>query len=130
MRSAALILALWLGALAPAVAQEAEPEALPEGDGVDEGMDLIERGAEQFLRGLMDEIRPRLERIEPELRGLADDLAPMFAELARLIDEIDAYHPPERLPNGDIILRRKREADPPAPEADPLAPPEDGQIDI
>jgi len=130
MRVAAPILALWLAALAPAAAQEGEPAPAPESDSLDEGMDLIERGAEQFLRGLMDEIRPRLERIEPELRGLAEDMAPLFAELARLIDEIDAYHPPEMLPNGDIILRRKREAEPPAPEAAPLDPPEDGQIDI
>jgi hypothetical protein len=112
----------------PAAAQEG-PEA--EEDSLEEGMDLLGRGAEMFLRGLMDEIEPQLRRLEPELRGLAEDIGPMIARLVEMIDDIDAYHPPERLPNGDIILRRREPAE---PESDPAPAPEDppaeGQIDI
>ena len=35
----------------------------------------------------------------------------LLSDLYRLIDDFDAYEMPERLPNGDIIIRRK----PPAP---------------
>ena len=99
----------------PAAAQDTAPSPMPEAeapppegeDNLGEGMDLLGRGAEMFLRGLMDEIAPELRRIQPGLRDLADELRPMLTELLALIDEIDAYHPPERLPNGDIILRRK-----------------------
>jgi len=49
-----------------------------------------------------------------------------------MIGDIDAYHPPEMLPNGDIILRRKTplERGPElGPESGPDAAPE-GQIDL
>ncbi|WP_233488584.1 hypothetical protein [Rhodovulum sp. 12E13] len=117
------LLALALGA-APLSAQQ---EGAPDGEerGVEEGLDLLERGAEAFLRGLMDEIGPELRRLEPELRGLAEGMGPMIARLVELVDQIDAYHPPERLPNGDIILRRKTPS-----EIEDLPPPDEGQIDI
>jgi hypothetical protein len=106
-------------ASAPAMAQE--------GDGVEEGLDLLGRGAEALMRGLMDELRPQLEQLAPELRRLGEGIGPMLSDLTEMIDELDAYHPPERLPNGDIILRRKESA-PPAPRE--LPPPEEGEIDI
>lgn len=55
----------------------------------DEGLSLIEQGARLLLRGLMAEMEPKLR------------------ELERTLDDFGAYHPPEILPNGDIILRRK-----------------------
>lgn len=143
----ATFLALALAA-APVAAQEgrapdggdraASPPAWPvqatpvqdgpeDGDTLRDGMDLMGRGAELFLRGLMDQIGPELERLGPELRGLAEGMGPMITELVNLIDEIDNYHPPERLPNGDIILRRK---DPSEVERPPLDPPGEGEIDI
>ena len=41
------------------------------------------------------------------LQGLIGEMLPQFEELNGLIDELNAYHPPEVLPNGDIIIRRK-----------------------
>jgi hypothetical protein len=111
-------------AASPLSAQEGEAPRAGEG-GVEQGLDLLERGAETFLRGLIDQIGPELRRLEPELRGLAEGMGPMIAELVEMIDRIDAYHPPERLPNGDIILRRKSPS-----EVEELPPPGDGQIDI
>lgn len=114
MRGMVFIFGLLLAVAAPlqTVAQETD-----EGDSLGESFDLFERGAELFFRGLIDEIGPELQQIQPRMRDFADGLGPMIAGLADLIDEIDAYHPPEMLPNGDIILRRKdpiEEAAPPA----------------
>jgi hypothetical protein len=122
MRLVVLALSASLAVVAPAAAQEGD---VPTDEPLSEGLDLLERGAESFLRGLMDEIAPELRRLEPELRGLAEGMGPMIARLVELIDEIDAYRPPKRLPNGDIILRRKDPS-----EIEELPPPEEGQIDI
>ncbi|WP_095590349.1 hypothetical protein [Actibacterium ureilyticum] len=72
-----------------------------------EGADLLERGARLFLRGLMDQL-------EPTLKDLSDSVEPALRQLLELVEDFDAYHPPERLPNGDIIIRRKTPLDPPA----------------
>jgi hypothetical protein len=65
-----------------------------------EGLSLMEQGARLLLRGLMGELEPALR----DLEGVLGDLG--------------AYHPPEILPNGDIIIRRKVPLTP-APEATP-----------
>lgn len=74
--------------LTPATAHE-DP-----GSDMAEGLDLLSEGTRLLLRGLVDEMEPALR----ELQGLVDDLG--------------AYHPPEMLPNGDIILRRKTPLEP------------------
>ena len=82
------------------------PAAAQDGDGVGEGFDLLSEGTRMLLEGLMNEIEPR------------------FRELREAIEDLDAYHAPEILPNGDIIIRRKEPLEPPLP-----ADPEDG-VDI
>ena len=116
-------LALSVALAPPAAAQEGGAVEDPLG----EGMKLFERGAELFLRGLMDEIGPQLEQLRPQFEGMAEELGPMIAALLDLVDEIDAYHLPERLPNGDILLRRKV---PPEPSPVPRDPPGEGEIDL
>lgn len=59
--------------------------------------------------------------------GFADDVAPMMEDLAGRLEGLRGYHPPEMLPNGDIIIRRKSPAET-APDPAPSTP-EDG-IDI
>ncbi|MCC6305016.1 MAG: hypothetical protein IT545_07445 [Rhodobacteraceae bacterium] len=88
-----LALLLSLALAAPAAAEE----GLPAPDGYGEGLGLIEEGARLILRRLMA------------------DMEPMMRDLAGLIDDLGAYHPPERLPNGDIIIRRKVPLVPPPP---------------
>ncbi|MBV0913919.1 hypothetical protein [Anianabacter salinae] len=86
------LLVLSLAAL-PVPAQEADPA--PDTDGeLSEGLDLLSEGTRLLLRGLMDEMEPALR----ELEGMVKDL--------------NAYHPPEMLPNGDIIIRRKTPLEP------------------
>jgi hypothetical protein len=83
-----------------------------------EGFSLMERGAQLFLEGIMREMEPALDDLqgmakefEPALRGFMQEMGPAFAELLKEIEDFTAYHPPEILPNGDIIIRRKTPAE-------------------
>ena len=60
------------------------------------------------------------------LEGFTDDVAPLMEDLADQLKGLNAYHPPEVLPNGDIIIRRKSPEEL-APEGDAEG---DGAIDI
>ena len=83
-----------------AAALAANPVTAEESD-VQEGMDLLSEGTRLLLRGLMAEMEPALR----DLQGALKDL--------------NGYHPPEVLPNGDIIIRRKQPGDvEPLPESD------------
>ena len=83
LRGCHVLIALLLASALPAAAQE-------DGGGeVAEGLDLLSEGTRLLLEGLMNELAPALEGLR---EGLSD---------------LDAYHPPEVLPNGDIIIRRK-----------------------
>lgn len=103
-----LIICATAAALAlPAVAEDQN------GD-LEEGMSLIERGTQLMMRGLLKEMEPRLEELEdivrgmePQLRDLVIEMEPILEGLGAIMDDLDAYHPPERMPNGDIIIRRK-----------------------
>lgn len=99
----------------PAAAQEEEA-----GDG------LMQRGAQLFLEGLMKEMEPALEDLSeladelgPALRGFAEEMGPQLRDLLMQVEDWSVYEPPEMLPNGDIIIRRKPEAVPDAVEPAP-----------
>lgn len=99
---------------APATAQEAE-----------NAPGMIERGAQMFLEGLLREMEPALDGLSdlgPALRGFAEEMGPALADVLGKVQDWSAYHPPEILPNGDIVIRRKT----------PLTPEEgdEPQIDI
>ncbi|MBT8417717.1 MAG: hypothetical protein KJO42_09775 [Silicimonas sp.] len=64
--------------VAPALAQEES-----------QGRDLMAEALRLFMQGFMAEMEPALEDLEG------------------FLDNLNAYHPPEVLPNGDIIIRRK-----------------------
>ena len=88
--------ALWL-AVVPAVAQDGD-------DNMREGMDLLQQGTRLLLEGLMLELGPALKELED------------------MVIDLNAYHAPEVLPNGDIIIRRKTPVE--------LQQPENGDIDL
>ncbi len=104
----------------------------------DDGPGLMERGMEMFLKGLRDEMSPALEHMRklsdeygPALFSFLEEMGPAFGEMLDQVQDWTAYHPPEMLPNGDIILRKKVLPDP-EPDAVPeldTAPPS-GQIDL
>jgi len=116
------IIAFAMCLAAPLAAQE---------EGEDNGLTLMERGAQMFFEGIMREMEPAMkdleglaERMGPEVKRFVDEMGPAFADLMEKIDDFSAYHPPELLPNGDIILRKK------TPGEMPENPLEDGEIEI
>lgn len=87
-------------------------------DQSDRGMTLMEEGARLLFRGLMQEMEPALKELEGlsgdmelALRGFAEHMGPGLKDLLEQVEDFSKYHPPEILPNGDILLRRKSEAD-------------------
>ena len=113
-------LALTLALASPGFAQ-AERE---------EGLSLIERGMRLLFDGLITEMEPALDEMAKAMK----ELEPMARQLVDLIGDVQHYNPPERLENGDIIIRRKADAPPPPPLPAPKTPPSDempeGQIDL
>lgn len=99
MRTAAAILCL--GLAAPAAGQDAE------------GPGPVERGVESMLRGLMAEMAPAI-----------DDLETTMTLLEGIVGRIEEYEAPRMLPNGDIVIRRRRA--PPGPEIAPG----DGEVEL
>ncbi|MEM7719894.1 MAG: hypothetical protein AAF222_11890 [Pseudomonadota bacterium] len=66
----------------------------------DRGRDLMGEALRLFMQGFLEEMEPALE----DLQGFVDNL--------------NAYHPPEVLPNGDIIIRRKTDEELGRPEGE------------
>lgn len=95
--------------------QAQDSPAVPEDDTPSTSVfDFLER----MLRGFMTEVEPQMrelergfEALEPELQGFLERLRGMTQ-----------YHPPEVLPNGDILIRRRdaEEQTPDAPDQAPL----------
>ena len=95
----------------PLAAEEAENELSP-----------MERGAKLFLEGLLEEMAPAIKEFEgladefgPGIRSFVEGMGPALGELMEEVQDWSVYDAPEILPNGDIIIRRK-------PDAQPLTP--------
>ena len=109
-----LVLILALALPAPALAQD------------EDGPSLMERGARLFFRGLMEEMDPAMESLRgfaeeagPAMQSFMEEMGPAMLDLFDKVKDFSAYHPPEILPNGDIILRKKteEELEPSEPDA-------------
>mgnify|MGYP005856713707 CR=1 FL=1 len=103
----------------------------------DDNRSLMQEGAELFWEGLRREMRPALEALrdqademEPALRDFIDRMGPALADLMEQMGDLSAYHAPEKLPNGDIILRRKTPQERETPLPDQEAPAPEGEIEI
>lgn len=93
----------------------------------------MERGAQLFLEGLLKEMAPAIKEFEgfaddmaPALRRFSDTMGPAMTNLLETVEDWSLYAPPEVLPNGDIIIRRKPEV--PKTPMTPDTP--DPQIDL
>lgn len=91
-----------------------------EPDGKTEGLGLMERGMQLFFRQLLDDMEPALD----DMKQALTDLEPMVKDLGRMIGDVRNYEAPEKLPNGDILIRRKPDA-PPPPQTIP-----EGEIEL
>lgn len=76
--------------------------AAPLGAQEDSGRDLMAEALRLFMQGFMAEMEPAIDDLESFLK------------------DFNAYHPPEVLPNGDIIIRRKT----------PLEQEKDGEVEL
>ncbi|WP_146590849.1 hypothetical protein [Puniceibacterium confluentis] len=79
-----------------------------------EGFDLMKEGARLLFRGLIEEMGPALEDLQdlaedlrPRIKDFAQEMGPALRDLMAEVDDWSLYYPPEMLPNGDIIMRRK-----------------------
>ena len=91
----------------------------------EEAPSLMERGAQLFIEGFMQEMEPALkdlqglaDEMEPALRQFMTEIGPGFMDLLGEIEDLSAYHAPEILPNGDIIIRKKTPAEKAAEDSD------------
>lgn len=92
MKPIAAFTAACLLAAMPAMAQD--QDSPPRNPDLSEGAELLSEGMKLFLKGLMAE-------------GEAG-----WGKLIDWLDDVTLYEAPERLPNGDIIIRRKVPLDP------------------
>ena len=53
----------------------------------------------------------------------------LLPKVLKKVDDLTLYHPPEMLPNGDIIMRRKQPAPPQPPQSIPQPGPE-GEVEL
>lgn len=118
-------------ALALSLSLLAAPLAAQEPPSAEEGFDLLGRGARSLLQSLMGELDPALRQMQEGMQGLG----PMLRDLAALLGDVQHYEAPERLPNGDVLIRRRPDAPPPpalpeAPGGPGLTPAPDGSIDL
>lgn len=108
----------------PPPAQDGPPAGQESEDGFGS---MLERGAESLLRDLFRDVEPHMDAIGRELGGRMQALAPLLEDAGNLMDDLRHYQRPERLENGDILIRRKADAPPPPPvsrEFQDLADPE------
>ena len=79
-----------------------------------DGLSLMEEGAMLFLKGLQQQVEPTLEDLGamaeefgPALKSFTEEMGPALSSLLSEVEDWSAYHPPEILDNGDIVIRRK-----------------------
>lgn len=98
----------------PALAQSdyTPPLAEDEAPG-DDGLSQIERGFGMIMQDLLDEIGPDLNRLGEDMSSALSRMSPVMQDLSALVDDLSNYQTPERLENGDIVIRRKPGAPPP-----------------
>lgn len=109
MKRIASAFAIVLLASLPAQGQDDEATA-------EEGFSLLEEGAKIILRSMIDKVEPTLKDLQQDFGAALDEMGPALGHLVEMIGDMRNYHAPEKLPNGDIIIRRKSPAEIAAPE--------------
>ncbi len=111
-------------------AQNIQPE------GTDDDQGLMQRGFEMLFEGMRQEIGPSLDEmadllsgIGPSFQSFLQEMGPALADMAGEVSDWSVYELPERLPNGDILIRRKPLQQDDTPAQDPTQE-ELGGVDI
>lgn len=74
---------------------------------MEDGILLFLEGLQKQMEPTMDELQTWADELGPALRSFTEEMGPALADLMEQVEDWSAYHPPEVLPNGDIIIRRK-----------------------
>ena len=90
--------------VAPALAED-------ESASVDEGFSLLREGARILMESMLKEMEPAMRDMQEDFGAALREMEPALRELGGMIGDLRNYHPPEKLPNGDIIIRRKTPAE-------------------
>ena len=90
---------------APVLAQTVPEAPVPEkpAEDVEQGLSLMEQGAQLLLRHMMGKVEPSLQEMTEALQ----QAQPQLLKLLAMVDDIRNFHAPEVLENGDILIRRK-----------------------
>ncbi len=80
-------------------------------ESVDEGFSLLREGARILMESMLDQMEPALRDMQDDLGTALKEMEPQLRALGAMIGDLRNYHAPERLPNGDIIIRRKTPAE-------------------
>lgn len=111
---------------APLAAEENDSRSLME-----EGLDLFMDGLRQEMAPAVGNLRELAEQFGPSMRSFLQEMGPAFAEMLEEVQDWTRYHPPEILPNGDIIIRKRQPDDlSPDPKTDPQDETPPGMTDI
>lgn len=120
MRALAPLILVAALAAAPALAQVYEPPKADEAPKDSPAGDSLESGIENFLNNLLGQAQPHLDRLGQDLGDTLGAVGPVFKDIGKLMDDVGNYQAPERLENGDILIRRRADAPPPPPVGDAL----------
>lgn len=102
----------------------ASPSSAQDESDTERGFEFLREGSRMILEGILDDMRPMIEEARPFFE---EEMLPFLESLGGMIDDLSAYEMPERLPNGDIIIRRR--PDRPLPEDTPEVG-EGGEIEL
>ncbi|MDS9467877.1 hypothetical protein RGQ15_09885 [Paracoccus sp. MBLB3053] len=103
----------------PALAQT--PYEPPPADDREGGLESdIENGIQGFMEKLLNEVQPHLDQLGRDLNDTMNSFSPVLDDLGSLMDDVGNYQAPERLENGDILIRRRADAPPPPKIGDTL----------
>lgn len=99
---------------------EAAPkDGVPE-DGTGAENDPFAGGLENFMQNMLNEAAPHLDKLSRDLGDIGNSLRPVLGDIGKLMDDVKNYQAPERLENGDVLIRRRADAPPPPPVGDSL----------
>lgn len=119
IRIAAILLALTLSV--PSVAR-AEDE--------NNNGDAIRRGLELLFEELQEGMEDFAQNAGPALRQFLEEMGPALSDMIDQVEDWSRYEPPEMLPNGDIIIRRKPDPEPELPPDHDQNEEDSGPVDI
>ncbi len=78
---------------------------------MDEGFSLLREGARILMESMLKEMEPAMRDMQEDFGAVLREMEPALRDLGGMIGDLRNYHPPEKLPNGDIIIRRKTPAE-------------------